>query len=303
MYRRIGEVLQEGQMDKLKMTDEKFRRESQYMIDKYKAQGEPDAVIEHMKRHVSGGACSTCGTEYKKVQVKNPFAEYSYYEPRCKCFKEWERERNANIEVQESLELAGVPQKYFQSSFENWDYSVDQGLTDAMKKTAEIVQDGRVLQGRGALLYGMVGTGKTHCAVSMLREVLKVSTYNCTFERSADIISKIIKYEGKDTYIQEVMAYDVIILDDLDKMYMQNEWVKERAFTLLDSIVSSEKVLIATTNLESLRELDDKFGMAISSRIIGQCEMIKFEGTDYRKLKVTRELRKQKEGQHELERK
>jgi DNA replication protein DnaC len=172
-----------------------------------------------------------------------------------------------------------------------------------MKKTAEIVQDGRVLQGRGALLYGMVGTGKTHCAVSMLREVLKVSTYNCTFERSADIISKIIKYEGKDTYIQEVMAYDVIILDDLGKMYMQNEWVKERAFTLLDSIVSSEKVLIATTNLESLRELDDKFGMAISSRIIGQCEMIKFEGTDYRKLKVTRELRKQKEGQHELERK
>jgi len=58
---------------------------------------------------VDGGPCPRCGMMWKKIEVKNPYANFTYYDPACSCYgrcKEgpsvvWKRVRDKKDRVKE----------------------------------------------------------------------------------------------------------------------------------------------------------------------------------------------------------
>jgi hypothetical protein len=44
-------------------------------------------VVLALELERQGGACPVCGREYRRVDVANHFARFSYYQPACRCFR------------------------------------------------------------------------------------------------------------------------------------------------------------------------------------------------------------------------
>lgn len=48
----------------------------------------PKLQLEFVLIESSGGACPHCKEVWKKVEVRNMFAEFDYYAPACYCYEE-----------------------------------------------------------------------------------------------------------------------------------------------------------------------------------------------------------------------
>ena len=49
--------------------------------------GAADAVTaEMMQREMGGGPCPMCGVPWQRVEVRNRWGEFAYYDPACTCF-------------------------------------------------------------------------------------------------------------------------------------------------------------------------------------------------------------------------
>jgi DNA replication protein DnaC len=87
--------------------------------------------------------------------------------------------------------------------------------------------------------------------------------------------------------VENIMKYDVVLLDDLDKLkaaknQTKSGWASERMFSMFDSLINNGKIVISTTNVQDLNELNDFFDSSVVSRLIGNSEVIKMKGNDYR---------------------
>jgi DNA replication protein DnaC len=278
MIRKASEVLSESIY-----TREKFVQMFKAQIERLKEIGAPDWDIQDIERQMNGGNCIECGIEYEKVGVKNPIADYYYYKPGCDCAQS-KRSEDERRQARERLLLsAGVPKKYWSVTFSSWDYSVDERTTAAMRQVLEKHESGELWERSGLFLYGEVGTGKTHVGVCVIKKIM--ARKRVLFIPTADIISRFLK----DDEAEEIKTADAIMLDDFDKLASQNEWVKERIFSLIDGFIRDEKFFVITANYGDVAEFDDKVGMAVSSRIFGNCVTVKLPGKDYRMTKKARE--------------
>ena len=48
-------------------------------------------IILNLEMERTGGNCSFCGYPWKKIDVDNPFAKFTYYQPGCHCYKKCQR--------------------------------------------------------------------------------------------------------------------------------------------------------------------------------------------------------------------
>ena len=181
------------------------------------------------------------------------------------------------------LQLAGVPIKYTECSFNNFK------VIDAMRHNISICIDyiNQKEFHKGLYLYGSVGTGKTHIAVAVLREMLilgqkgifiSVPTLLLTIRRAFQANNTTRKTE--EYYLKEYSECQLLVLDDFG-MEKTTEWNRQ----IIDYIVyerdNNLRPLIVTSNL-SVNEIAKKVDIRIASRLSSMNQILHFTGPDYR---------------------
>lgn len=180
--------------------------------------------------------------------------------------------------------------KRFQSrTFETWDKSRFPKAYELCFKYARNFE--RMNEyGRGIVLIGNAGTGKTHLASaianSLMNELIPVKFG--TFINLLDNLKKAFRTD-KDV-VASLTEIPVLIIDDLGKE-KYTEWASQILFQVIDQRYNSELPTIITTNL-SVEEMKERFGEPITSRLMEMCYGIVLNGENYRYEKIFHDIRK-----------
>lgn len=199
----------------------------------------------------------------------------------CKCRAEKlkEEERRGARERNRAECFSEAEMRYW--TFENADGSNAKNM-EAMKRYAENFE--RFLnEGRGLLLFGTVGTGKTYAAACIANAVIEkdYTAHMTNFARIADAVSGM--FDGKQKYFDNLNRFPLLALDDLSAE-RKTEYMQEIVFKVIDSRYRAGLPLIVTTNLswQELTNPQDISNQRIYSRLLEMCIPVKFEGADKR---------------------
>lgn len=154
-------------------------------------------------------------------------------------------------------------------------------------------------QGRGLVLWGSNGVGKTMLATLILKRFLAngYSGQFFTFTSFLDAFAAGWKStEERDWFSKEAMNTQMLILDDAGKE------AKNRSAAVLDAVdvvmqarINAALPTIITTNLTP-EQIESGYGGHIFSRLTGNSTFIKLNGADFRKdghrERLTEEARK-----------
>lgn len=143
-----------------------------------------------------------------------------------------------------------------------------------------------ILQQQNIIMYGNVGTGKTHLATAIGIEACKAGK-NVGFYRVATLVNMLseAKKEGKlSSLIKKVTNTDLLICDEWGYVPMDREGCQ-----ILFQIISEcyeRRSLIITTNLEFGKWVnvfyDEQMTAAMIDRLIHHSRLIVFDGQSYR---------------------
>ncbi|MFE1205683.1 ATP-binding protein [Streptomyces sp. NPDC058762] len=137
---------------------------------------------------------------------------------------------------------------------------------------------------RSLLLLGPTGTGKTHQAYGALRYLAPTGiNWRWTATSSADLYAALRPRAGVDseTEFRRFAHARLLLLDDLGAA-KNSEWTEEINFRLINHRYENQLPTILTSNVLP-KELLDRVGDRVSSRLIEMCDRIVIKGTDRRK--------------------
>lgn len=231
--------------------------------------------------------CHKCGTP-KQYRVKLRGVE-TIVPCTCECRQaELEAERQALAEqarLQRIREMrkVGFPDHEMQFCTFDKDDGSNEKLSDIAHRYVDNF-DEMLSRGKGLLLYGTVGTGKTFMS-ACIANALTDRGYPCLVTNFARLINTISgMYDGKQNYIDGLSRFDLLVIDDL-YAERDTEYMGEMVQNIIDSRYRSGKPLIVTTNLskEDLVHPTDIRKKRIYSRLFEMCITYEVKGADRRK--------------------
>src|ERR1700681_4860458 len=210
------------------------------------------------------------------------------------------------------IAAARIPKRYEHCELSNFttDFpGADRSIALAQISASRFVQECDPRDGAGLLLVGGIGTGKTHLAVSILKELIAARGSACLFCDYRELLKQIQNCYNdsvKATELQvlrPVFDADVLLLDELGAV-KPSEWVWDTVSLILNTRYNDNRTTIITTNFPDeagqdpyanpasefgraqravRREtLGDRIGDRMRSRLHEMCRTIKMEGDDFR---------------------
>lgn len=206
----------------------------------------------------------------------------------CACKK---AERDAEEETRRKREFADKVQRFRsmgfpESQMSKWNFAADDGsnpkMTTAMQNYVQHFDEFRK-QGKGLLLFGDVGTGKTFLAACVANALIDkgVPCLVTNFARIANTVQGL--FEGRQEYYDSLNRFPLLVLDDLSAE-RKTEYMQEIVFNVIDARYRAKLPLIVTTNLsrEELMNPADVTYKRIYSRLFEMCTPIEVAGADRR---------------------
>lgn len=176
---------------------------------------------------------------------------------------------------------------FAETNMADWTFANDDRknpkMSDAMMRYADKFRE-FMRDGKGLLLYGTVGTGKTYYSACIANSLIDkgYAVLMTNFARLTNQLQGM--YEGKQAYIDSLNDFDLLIIDDLGAE-RKSEFMQEQVFNIIDSRYRSGLPFIITTNLtaEEIKKPQDVSFQRIYDRILERCFPIEVSGVSRRR--------------------
>lgn len=243
--------------------------------------------------------CPLCeGTGWKTLPASSS-APRDRRVTRCDCQL---RERTGAL-----LAAARIPKRYEHCELAS--YTTDfpgahPSLAFAHLSASRFAQEYDPRDGMGLLIIGKIGTGKTHLAVGITKDLVNRGV-PCLFYDYRELLKEIQNSYNATVQTTEldvlrpVFESDVLVLDELGAV-KPTEWVWDTVSLILNTRYNNNRTTIITTNFEDQpaagangtvsparaatrsETLGDRIGERMRSRLHEMCRVIKMDGEDFR---------------------
>ena len=205
----------------------------------------------------------------------------------CDCIMEriQEREREKQREENERNRRAC----FTQTNMDGWTFAKDDRknpqMSDAMRNYADKFPEFRRM-GKGLILFGDVGTGKTFFAACIANALLDKG-YKVLMTNFVELAYQIeAQYNAKQEFIDGLNRYDLLVADDLGvERDSASGYMQEMVYNIIDSRQRAGLPYIITTNLtaDQLKNPADVRYKRIYDRILERCFPIEVKGESRRR--------------------
>jgi DNA replication protein DnaC len=251
--------------------------------------------------------CPICEDSGLRLIVQ---ADGERYAQPCEC--------RVQLQAARMLKRAAIPKRYEHCTLESYDSShtgykqADQSLAAAYTMARSFVTGYPVTtEGKGLLLTGYVGVGKTHLAVGILQALILEKGVRGLFCDYRELLKRIQESYNplvSTTELQilaPVFEAEVLVLDELGAQ-KPTDWVWDTVALILNTRYNDMRTTLITTNLpnapagatpqlvegdnagasarQAMREgtLGDRIGERMRSRLAEMCVEVPMRGEDYR---------------------
>ncbi len=196
-----------------------------------------------------------------------------------------------DLRRRQRITAAAIPPRYFPHCRLVDFYERGSGALVSAKRAVQEFTDAwmpAVDSGRGLLLIGPCGSGKTHLAVAALLEIIDSGKPGrLLFSNFQDLIQEIqASFDSEDTpskseILRPLLDVDLLVLDELGSQ-KPSLFVQDILYYIINSRYNAQRTTIFTTNY--VEELADRIGERLRSRLYEMAHEIKLTGVpDYRK--------------------
>lgn len=231
--------------------------------------------------------CAKCRTPVQVVAEVPELKIRKVVNCACKCCfakAEAEEERKRQEERERNRRIC-----FTETNMDRWNFANDdhknQRMSEAMKNYADRFAEFRKI-GKGLLLFGDVGTGKTYFAACIANALID-KDYKVLMTNFAELAYQIEgRYNAKQEFIDSLNRYDLLVVDDLGvERDSASGYMQEMVYIILDSRYRAGLPFIVTTNLtaEQLKNPADIRYKRIYERILERCIPLEVKGESRRR--------------------
>lgn len=227
-----------------------------------------------LQRAESTDVCEVCfGTGTKIDPVKGAMP--------CPCRK--------SDRFRKLITAARIPRRYQKCSFANFISAPGTSQDNALLHAHKFANEYPAVE-RGLLFMGPAGVGKTHLAVSIIRD-LSAKGFACLFYEFGSLLKEIqdsynpISKSSELKVLAPVFQADVLVLDELGAT-VPTDWVRDTMYQIINKRYNDNKLTIFTTNYsDKTKELEERITYRLRSRLFEMCANVVIDGEDYRRRK------------------
>lgn len=223
----------------------------------------------------------------KSIGIKNQQGftepEYEFYHPI------YESPIVVRDEKSKAYDLAGIPKRYASMSFdwlrehgtfptENKEaYAIVKAYADNLKYNLDF--------GKGLILRGPAGTGKTSIAVSVLKRAIDMGKGGMMISMPNLLDNMLTLSKGDNVafmdYERKLRNIPLLLLDDFGAEYSKSEWVSAKVESIIIDRYNRMKPIVLTTNYSD-SWTKDHYSQRIYDRLRGEYEEAIFKGASHR---------------------
>ncbi|QQN88748.1 ATP-binding protein [Acinetobacter variabilis] len=179
----------------------------------------------------------------------------------------------------------GIPQRHINASFDNYNLTY-RSQKEVLNTMVDLTNNFKERNYQNLVLIGKEGTGKTHLACAMAKE-LNEAGISVKFMKSFDLGCLFVENWGNEEFfeteeIEKISSYDLLIVDEYG-LYDQKEHHKDYVDKVLLKRYDLNKPTIIISNLKE-DELIDTLGFRLWSRLNeDRVTVLEFKWDDYRR--------------------
>ncbi|WP_457639407.1 ATP-binding protein [Persephonella sp.] len=208
-------------------------------------------------------------------------------------------------EITENIfQRMNIPRRYRDKELSNFEPDESAGHPFVLMRIEDYINSDRYTEGKGLFIVGPPGVGKTHLAVSILKEFFRRRGIVGLFYDTRTLLFRLkSSFDGSASareILEEVVEAPILVLDDLGSERL-SDWARDILHYIIINRYNDLKPMVITSNIELKSKkidgdilentLEERMGQAIASRLSEVCEVIPVKGKDRRGSGVTKKAK------------